>query len=230
MIGCACLWSSKLNELSKPILCPNYSLVTGIQSNKITKFPHFCSLFFHFWFNFIQKNITQNLYLQNNPLLGFYGKMNGCHCDYFLCPHFFHATACFQISMEELQCLFSFRSTRWTSREHSGFLCTTLCNITSTTLTWCVRMRWVCYTPVYWAGLWSTWAVGVTSVVFFVFFAFVGPPPDCISPGAGGRTGAGGDGPEVSGERSLGGGALWSLWRADQSSAAGLPVIQPPQR
>lgn len=34
------------------------------------------------------------------------------------------------------------RSTQWTSRELSGSLCTTLCSITSTTHTSCVRTRW----------------------------------------------------------------------------------------
>lgn len=72
-------------------------------------------------------------------------------------------------------------------------------------------------------GLFHTCVLGYTlihlirlchfSVFFFVFvclfvFSFVGPCADCISPGAGGRTGARGDGPEVPGERSLGRGAL----------------------
>lgn len=115
--------------------------------------------------------------------------------------------------------LSSFRSIQWTSREHSGFLCTTRCSITSITLTWCVRMRWVCHTPVCCTTLWSAWVLGFNPLSLF------GLPADCVSPGACGRTGADGDGPEVSAERGLGRGALWSLWGADQSSAAGLPMI-----
>lgn len=46
----------------------------------------------------------------------------------------------------------------------------------------------------------STRAVGFSALVF--------PFADRFSPGAGGGTGAGGDGPEVPAERSLGGGAL----------------------
>lgn len=52
-------------------------------------------------------------------------------------------------------------------------------------------------------------------------------PPDCVPPGAGRRPGAGGDGTNVSAEWCLGRGALRSLWRANQSSAAGLQMIQP---
>ncbi len=52
-------------------------------------------------------------------------------------------------------------------------------------------------------------------------------PPDSIPAGAGRGSGARGDGTKVSAEWSLGRGALWSLWRANQSSAAGLPMIQP---
>lgn len=52
-------------------------------------------------------------------------------------------------------------------------------------------------------------------------------PPDRVSASAVRGPGAGGDRTEVSAEWSLGRGPLWSLWRANQSSAAGLPVIQP---
>lgn len=63
------------------------------------------------------------------------------------------------------------------------------------------------------------------SPCFQSIVSLFGPPTDCVSPGACGRAGADGDGPEVSAERGLGGGALRSLWGADQSSAAGLPMI-----
>lgn len=49
-------------------------------------------------------------------------------------------------------------------------------------------------------------------------------PSDCISAGAGRGPGAGGDCAEVSAKWGLGRGALWSLWRANQSSAAGLQM------
>lgn len=53
--------------------------------------------------------------------------------------------------------------------------------------------------------------------------------PDCISLGSGGRPGPGGNCTKVSAERSLGREALWSLWGANQSSAAGLQMISPRQ-
>lgn len=53
--------------------------------------------------------------------------------------------------------------------------------------------------------------------------------PDCISLGSGGRPGPGGNCTKVSAERSLDREALWSLWGANQSSAAGLQMISPRQ-
>ena len=69
--------------------------------------------------------------------------------------------------------------------------------------------------------------IGLFFWSYLIFFHLWFCPPDSIFACAGRGSGAGGDGTEVSAEWSVGRGALWSLRRANQSSAAGLPVIQP---
>lgn len=147
----------------------------------------------------------------------------------------FDKSRTFQLSLKGVyDFVFSLsRSTRWTSREPSGSLCTTLCSITSTTHTSCVKTRWdlvvhvhACCARVCWCSVdFSLWRVIiwfelmmliiVVKLCCIELFCLWSCPTDRVSAGAGRGPGAGGDGTEVSAERSLGRGALRSLWRAN---------------